>query len=290
VLIALVAALCLPGVACSESIMHFSLPATQGYAMQVRTEGDSAEVSLWKKTDERRVEVTYFVPDAVGPGVIDADLGPLGAIHLRFVPSGETRVLHLQRGPAPPGCRVPRRLRLLLGSFEGSVSFRGEMGFAAAEASRASGSIGPSARRRCRWERSALRRAGAPGANVERVWLKSDAVLFARDASSGGETSMTWLGAWTTARGVRYAVDRFERLPAGLIARRSATVAGPTGGFSYHGDLAGAVLAPPPPFSGEATYWERRHRLDGDLAVALPGIEPQRLTGPRFEARATTLH
>lgn len=266
--------------------MQFSLPASNGYTLAVRTEGSAAAVSLWRDDGEMRVGSTYFLEGAVGIDAIDADLGPLGALHLRFVPSGMTRTVHLERGRIPPGCRAPRQLRRSLGSFEGTISFHGENGFAAVEATGARGSVGPSPRRRCEVEATPLRRVGAPRLpNVEHVWLVSDAFLFARDPASRGERSMTWFRAWTTGSGVRYAVDRFESLPSGLIAKRSVSVAGPASGFSYRGDLTGARLEPPAPFSGEATYSKRRQLLSGDLAVELPGIEPQSLTGPRFDAR-----
>ncbi len=269
--------------------MQFTLPADHGYTLRVKTEGSVAEISVWRGHDGLRVGATYFVDEAVGSGAIDADLGLLGAIHVRFVPSGKTRTLHLERGRMPLGCRAPHRLRRALGSFEGTIAFRGEHGFAAAEATRARGSVGPSARRRCEGEATRLRRVGAPRLpRVEHVWVKSDAFLFARDPSSRGEMSMTWFLAYTTGTGVRYTVDRFESLPSGLIVRRSATVAGPTTGFSYPGYPRGATLAPPPPFSGEATYSRRHHRLIGDLTIELPGLEPQSLTGSQFDARIST--
>lgn len=101
---------------------------------------------------------------------------------------------------------------------------------------------------------------------------------------------MTWFLAQMTDSGVRYTVDRYESLPSGLVVQRSAKVTGPTTGFSYPRCPRNAKLAPPPPFSGEATYSERRHRLSGDLVVDLPGLEADPLTGPQFEAQISTPH
>ena len=283
--------------------MQFGLPAGDGYTLQVKTEGDLARITVWRANPLARASAatplrapsrglylaaTYHATGAVSGEAIDADLGPLGAIHVRFVPSGRTRTVHLERGEMPPGCRAPHRLLRRLGSFEGSISFHGEGGYATVEATSAPGAVGPSASRRCSGA-ALLRYAGAPPlTKVERIWLKSDASLFARYRSPRGHTNMTWFLASTMADGAHYSVERFERLQSGLFVQRSVSVSGPTTGFSYRPDLVRATLTPPAPFSGEATYSSDGGRLNGDLAVELPGLEPQPLTGSQFEARISS--
>jgi hypothetical protein len=282
--------------------MHFSLPASNGYTLQVKTEGELAKVSLWRSnpvdhaSDPASVSraagfgttlvATYYVSDAASPGAIDADLGALGSIHVNFTPSGQTRTVRLDRRPMPAGCRAPRRLVRRLGRFEGTISFHGEDGFAEVEAVGAAGAAGPSARRLCGSAGAVRSRAGAPDLpGVERVWVLSDVFLFARNPSTREKPNATWFLAWTTGVGVRYLAWRFEVVSPGLAIERTATVAGLKAGFSHSGDLSSATLRPPSPFSGEASFSERSGRLSGDLAVELPGSAPEPLTGRAFEAR-----
>ena len=289
-------------VAGEQTTMLFRLPASNGYTLRVKTEGDLAQVSVLRSGGEGRsasptpsgvhglhASATYYVDEAVAAGAIDADLGALGAIHVRFVPSGEVRTLRLEGGEMHPSCRAPIRLRRSLGTFEGTIAFRGENGFTAVDATQALGMLGPSVPRRCQGLVLA-RRAGAPPLpNVEHVWVKSDAILFSRNVSTRNSSNMTSFQAWTTGEGIRYLVTRFELLPTGISVRRYATVAGPGAGFTYSRDLAQATLQPPEPFSGEATYTRIGRRLRGDLAVDLPGLERVPLAGRPFEARVTAL-
>jgi hypothetical protein len=298
-LLALVAASVLADPA-GASVMQFSLPASNGYRLQVKTEGGQALVSLNRSNPVATATrsgtgfrsgglgtsrvATYFVSDAVSADAIDADLGPLGEIHVQFTPSGRTRVVHLHRGAVPAGCRAPRRLLHRLGSFEGTISFHGENGFASVDATRVSGTTGPSARRHCE-PTGVASRAGAPvPPHVEHVWVLTDTVFSARNPSSRAKPNATWLLAWTTGTGVRYLAQRFEVVRPGLAIQRTVTVAGPKAGFSCSGDLSTATLRPPAPFSGEATYSDRSGRLTGDLAIELPGSGPEPLAGPAFEA------
>jgi len=58
--------------------------------------------------------------------------------------------------------------------------------------------------------------------------------------------------------------------------------------FSYDESLTEAVVSPPAPFGGKGVF---RRKPDagvswaGSLSVALPGVAPISLVGPRFRAR-----
>lgn len=279
----LLAVLLAPAGLASASNMHFSLPASNGYTLKVKTEGTMTLVSLRRGG----LSSTYFVSDSAGPEGIAADLGPLGKIDVRFAPSGATKTVHVPRGEQRrPGCRYPRRLVHALGTFTGTISFHGENGFASVEAAQVPGSIGPSARPRCGGQQAWLRRAPVPEPRrVEHVWVAADTVLSATSHFSAETATFTILLAYASGDDVRYAVDRIESPRPGLMILRSAAVTAPRSTFSYRGDLTSATLQPPAPFSGEATFSARRERLSGDLAVSFPGTSPQPLTGPKFETR-----
>jgi hypothetical protein len=279
----LFAVLLAPASFAGASTMHFGLPASNGYTLHVKAEGTMTVVSLRRGG----LSTTYMVSDSASPEGIAANLGPLGRIDVRFVPSGETRTVHVpRRDPRRYGCRFPSRLVRSLGTFTGTISFHGENGFTSVDATQVRGSVGPSARPRCGDQQQTLRLAAAPERRrVEHVWLASDTVLAAVDRSSREDGLFTILLVYATGDDVRYGVDSIESPRPGLTIRRTATVIAPRSTFSHPGDLASATLRPPAPFSGEASFTARRERLSGDLAVKFPGLPPQPLTGPGFETR-----
>ncbi|HYG96359.1 MAG TPA: hypothetical protein VD741_04550 [Solirubrobacterales bacterium] len=284
----LLAALLVPAGSATASTMQFGLPASNGYTLQVKTERTQTIVSLRRGG----LSSIYYVSESAGPEGIVADLGPLGRIDVRFQPSGETRTVHVERGDHQhPGCRFPRRLVRALGTFTGTISFHGENGFTAVEATQVRGSVGPSSRPRCQGEPAEPWRApAAEPRRVEHIWIVRDAVLAATSRSSDGTSGFTILFAYADGDDVRYAVDRIETPRPGLTVHRTVDVTAPRSTFSYSGDLTAATLRPPAPFSGEATYSARRGRLSGDLVVEFPGVSPQPLTGPGFDPRLDATH
>lgn len=263
--------------------MHFRLPATNGYTFEVKTEGDHAAVTLSRRNP--LLTATYYVNESVSDGTIDADLGALGRIDVSFEPVGEERIIHIsRRSRSIRGCLVPDAVVRQPGAFSGTISFRGEGGYATVEASQAAGSVGPSARPRC--GAIATASSGAPtGLPVERVRTLEDATLISHDSSSADHPIATYFAVLTEGRYARYLVDRVEVPSTGPPVIRSAAIAAPRQSFYYRPDLRAARVQPPPPFSGEAHCWRRHPRLVGDLAVELPGLPPQPLTGPGFETR-----
>jgi hypothetical protein len=257
-------------------VMQFSLAASNGYTLQVKTEGTQSLVSLWRGT--REFATTYHVGDTVEGSAIDADLGPRGRIHVQFQPSG--RLVTVRAGN--PECRLPRRL----GTFTGTISFRGEEDYAAVDAFSAPGSVGPSPRAGCRGAKiSSTSLPRLERRSIERVWTVSDAILMSRSPSSPKPSSSTLLLASAEGRTAQCLAYRIEAAGPKLTISRRAGVTGARSGFTYTQSLGSATIAPPEPFSGAATYSARRHRLSGDLAVEFPGLPPQPLTGPTFEAR-----
>ncbi len=298
--------------AAGEETMGFRLPASNGYTLQVRTEGSQTLISLERSNPtasasatggvqptplrgaDLSLSSTYYVSDSVGPGRIAADLGALGRIDVGFEPSGATRTVAVpgRRGGRCGAGRATRRL----GVFTGTISIHGEGGFAAVEAVRARGSVGPALRRRCTGGRRAARpvyaqraRGASPGAphgptRVERIWT-ARASLLVRRVAAPRTPGLTWFTASRNANSVRFAVERIEVPRGGLTIERRIGVTGSLAAFFYRPDLTSARLRPPAPFRGEATFSSGTGMLQGDLAVDLPGLESLQLTGPDYAAQ-----
>jgi len=263
--------------AAPSPVMQFSLPASGGYTLHVKTEGNQTVVSASRGGS--RLSSTYYVSESAGPGAIDADLGSLGSIDVHFEPSGADKRIEL--------CHGGRHIVHRLGVFTGTISFRGESGYTAAEAAQAPGSVGPSARGLCRGRGKGPVATATTEARrqVERVWTVGDATLMNRNSTSPDADNLTLLLATAEGGIVRYLVDRIELPSPSLTIERQIDVVGPRSGFSYPHDYRTAVLQPPAPFSGKAVFSARRQRLRGDLKVAFPGLAPQSLTDGQFEAR-----
>jgi hypothetical protein len=286
------AALLLPaGSLAAEPTMHLGLPASNGYTLRVKTEGSQAIVSVWRhRPGGPSLSSTYYANNSAGPeeGIV-ADLGAAGKIDLRFTPNGETKTIHIPRGKSRrPGCRYPQRLTRELGTFTGTIAFHGEHGFAAAEAAAVPGSIGPSAKPRCRGETRFVRPApGAPPTpfGPEHVRLLGNAFFAVHSHATRESPGTTYLLVSTEGEKVLYFAARIEVVEEGLAIQRTVEVSAPRSSFSYAGDLSSATLQPPAPFNGTATYSARRELLGGDLAVALPGADPLGLTGRDYDVR-----
>jgi hypothetical protein len=251
-------------------MMQLRVPASNGYTMGVRTEGRLTFVTLWRRYP--RLSSTYSVSGSAGDGTIDADLGALGHVDVRFQPTGETTAAAVPRRPHSPRCSLWRQV----GTFTGTISFRGEGGYAAVDAVSARGTVGPSVRTRCFVPLARDRHRPEPKRrNVERVWVVEDASLENHSPFSTATESATYFAVMAEGPRARYLVDRTETPTPQLSIVRSVDVIASRSSFSFRPDLRRATLRPPAPFSGEATYSAQRNRLGGDLAVDLPGLPPQ---------------
>lgn len=259
-------------------LMRFTLPASNGYTLQVETEGTLTHISVWRGS--REDATTYDVSDSVEGNEIEADLGALGRIEGRFEPSGAWRTVRV----GGSHCRLPRQL----GIFNGTISFRGENDYASVDTTSAAGMSGPSPRSGCRG--ATIGSAHSPPLErraVERVWAVGDAAMISRTSTA---SSSTLLVVYREGRATHCFVSRVEVVEPRLAIFRRAVITGSRSIFSYTHTLRSATLAPPAPFSGEATYSARRHRLIGSLAVQFPGLPPQSLAGTGFETKIVQRH
>lgn len=226
---------------------------------------------------------------------IQAQLGKLGTISLRFRPAGPAKRL----GDRPEGC-VETRTR---GAFVGRLTFRGELGYTAVDTRRARGSVtasrgdcqsfdrGPIARTLPGFHgRGPVRASGAPR-GVGLFANHRDRRYAAHFAcSKGGESDLAPEGARDPNR--RYFEAAVEQHYRGIAILRMASAASDDPAtFTYDEALTSATAAPPPPFSGSAMLARGDRQSEGawtgSLAVDLPGAPATPLAGPAFTADMT---
>ncbi len=198
------------------------------------------------------------------PRLIEAPLGELGRISVRFRPSGRKRVTRLDRHAGPFPCDGGTQIVRALGTFVGTVEFRGEGGYTSVETRRARGSVG----------------TPLPAGCSERPHPSGRAVLHARDREAG-----TRFRAKMTDTGVAFLATRRERLDGGVVVTRRAYAGCPPDSFSSDADLSAARVWPFAPFSGVGRYRAGggRPRWSGNLRATFPGGTIP-LTGPGFRA------
>jgi hypothetical protein len=265
----------------------FNLAGSNGYSLYFRSEkGELTIIASRKRPAQPTISPTgKLVPGNRGgssestymtrgvprdPATISADLGQLGGVSLTFQPSGEKKVTWIDLGSKSEKCVGATKIVRRLGSFVGSVSFRGENGYTEAEAISVPGTVGTSSFRNCT---TVHRRRAGTSAVSRTVAPKAEAFL-----SVGGDTSL--LISRDTEKTRFFALDS-ERLDAGVAVLRTAGAIAPHDSFSFRSDGSRATVSPPPPFSGKATYRDPQGGPPlwaGDLSVEFPGLV-QPLTG-----------
>jgi hypothetical protein len=204
---------------------------------------------------------------------VEARLGRLGAISVAFHPSGEVRIT--KAGPGAGPCPGQVRLVRRLGTFTGSIEFRGEDGYTTVQASSARGSVGTPLPSGC--ASAALLRTGTEAA-------RPGAVLRAVDRSGG----VRFEAATADFFGAYFVATVTEHQRSGLVVMRRAYVGAPPSAFAFDDALASARVKPPAPFLGIGHYAARPGSDDGrwrgGLRVTFPGATIP-LTGPGYRAR-----
>ena len=268
----------------------FSVRASNGFLLDVGSEAGTVVVAA----SERRPPIASFSPGgrprpaddgngaasiyyarATGadPTRVVARLGGLGGIAVRFHPSGRTRVTEL--GASADAC-APARIVRRLGTFTGTIRFRGEDGYTEVEADSAPGSVGTPLPAGC---------AGGGAARTSGLarrapWPDPDsAVLGAVNARAG-----TSFQATTSATGVAFLAIRKERLAGGVVVSRRAYAGAPPSTFTFDRALTSARVKPPAPFSGIGRYLTRPGggaSWSGNLRATFPGVNLP-MTGPGF--------
>lgn len=247
----------------------FRLEASNGYLLHALSyDGDPQEdedgllLFLLRRNDA----VVYSVDEGVEvtETTISADLGPIGAVDVRSVPSGppqEQRICGSQPVTFQPGF------------YEGPVDIEGEEGFTEVHATRAPGDTRFLLRRLfCSGDVSVGVGGRAPGArlSVERRWSQGRLSFEARKNSP--------------TRPSRFSASINERRGKLDIYRGLDSTAG-SGAFVFDVPGRRAYLDPPAPFEGTARFSVRAGmgpgRLRGSLSVDFPGRSNVALRGSR---------
>lgn len=256
----------------------FSLRATNGYLIYISAGRHQLTMTVaeGKPRPNHVVETTYSAPGAASPKGVEANLGALGEILLRFVPSG--KVITKRRPKPPKGCKAPRTIVRREGAFVGVIRFEGETGYTAVEATEVDGSIGTPENVLC------VTFSSGSGKGKRRHHRRAPSPPYL-----GATTAHNALGFAVTATGrhdgrVGFVASSTEK--NGLISiSRWASVAAAPSDFEFDSRLTTAIVTPPPPFSGTATFRRRQKRpplWTGSLAVSFPGAPNTPLTGSNF--------
>ncbi len=260
------------------SLVFGALPGGHGYRIHF---------SEWERQGRRRFKavargrgaiVTYQVPVGSAPTEgIAANLGRRGRFDLHLRRTGKPRRLRFGKGcEGEPG-------RWWRGYLVGSARFRGERGYAEAQARRIPVVVESWKAFRCHYAGGEQHRGRVRRAQVyaHRGPLGFGAVLATRHSAPADERAI--FRAWTSERAGRMRIYREVTAPA------------PESTFAFPGGpkLPEVVtVAPPKPFAGSATFArtpESTFTWTGDLSVEFPGLGPVRLAGPRFAAGVCAL-
>lgn len=266
----------------ATSSAAFTVRGSNGFTIDVGSQGGTVTVAA----SERRPPMSSFSPagtprpadtsngassvyyareSSAGPGEVVAPLGGLGRISVSFHPSGERRVTVLHRGH----CSRPTRIVRRLGTFSGTIEFKGENGYTSVVATRARGSVGTPLP------------AGCASASASSWPPPGAAVLRAANRRVG-----TSFRATTTASGVAFVAVLEEHLGDGVVVSRRAYAGAPPSAFSFDRALTAARVKPPAPFSGVARFDSGDDRRgatwEGSLRATFPGASVP-MTGPGFK-------
>lgn len=234
----------------------FNLEGENGYRIVVLASSERADgrgdVALI--VFRRSATVVYGAPATVTPTRFDADLGELGRIALDVVPTGARKTLRPRCGGDP--------VTLEPDSYRGSFEFRGEEGFTAATATRipefSRFSVDFGCGGRVTGEAGG---PGLPGARLRALAGRGHrrTVLQVNQNRPGARP---FFEAEVAEKRGRIEINRY------LSGRTRADA------FDFDPLLRTATFAPPPPFSGRATF--RRDatpgkRWSGSLEADFPG-------------------
>ena len=258
------------------------LKASNGLHASLENSQDGTVTLELKKKDQ---VVTYAVPGHATEAGLKVRFGKLGRIDVAFTPTKT-----LSSTEPGEGCTgAPRTLRE--GVYSGTIDFTGERGFTRIEGPRASGSMSvispwecpeaeatdPFADALLRSRATASRAGAGNGESVELVGgSRSCSCDFAAGLDAGrGGTRSVFLG------------DVHEERE-GMKILRSTEVRGSSAAFRFDRVRGTAVLRPPGPLSGKATYKPRPHGpgvWQSTIRIPILGADPIDTGARGFVAR-----
>jgi hypothetical protein len=296
-----VAAFALPGAAVAKPSYRkvpastgvlFTLHGNDGYKIDVVGSGGEIFAQASKALghdDKTAVDYTLNGPDAVDGSRVDIRLPGVAHFDARFV---TRKVGHKTAEPAE--CK-PTVTTVEHGYLVGSLVFRGELGFTTAHAAKVAATIDRVPSRECR--KPSTPRHAQPTSEPEAA-EELEPGLRAVEVIAGDRRGAinlvadrveTTEGEPASAKSI-LVVTATRRSRGMQVSHVLIDYAKPASSVSVSAPGATpqeATLAPPPPFSGSATFQleePTKASWSGDLAVELPGLGDVSLTGPRFFA------
>src|SRR5436853_751528 len=249
----------------------FRLQGTHGYEVQVL--GTSKSIfehgAVYVYVTSRNAAVIYIAPANVTGTTIDADLGPLGRISVAFQPEGEPETIRSNCAGGGGSVDVQP------GSWIGTVDLTGEEGFTHAEASSVKASASPFLHLVC----------GGVGIGEATGKGIPGARLIAR-APMEKESRFLQVNQNRPGGPVRVEASTVEQ-PHRLGVSREVVYRYRGNSFDFDAKLRSAVLAPPAPFSGLATFHrdaKPRNQWSGSLLLDFPGRANVPMAGGHFKA------
>lgn len=252
----------------AERFSRLTAKGTHGFRVTIERHAGRVELTA----SNGSAAAIYIVRSSKMPtDEIQATFPGLGRVSVSFHPSGQA-----QRGLAVCRGRAPLRQN---GVFRGVIRFEGERGFTRINVDNARGFTYRSFKEVCEG------RGGTESETPPSYWLMENArshgrvVVFAAMESVDG---------WGLGSSATFFASQRER-QHGMLSVRVASAQADDDAFELSGPPLrpdSVILAPPPPFSGTASFqvfppgglakWE------GTLAVELPGVGDVPLTGPQF--------
>jgi hypothetical protein len=280
---------------------ELSLRGTDGYKLKVTLTnrhrlGVQAIATDFAHRTIKTVAYGLPVHQRRGTDDINARIGSLGRIDMRFVPERTKKAR-----PGSTRC-AGGELTTEIGHYVGSISFHGEGGYTRVQADRAAGTIKTESVGKCPppkrvkamekeeaetvgklEEEEAAKRNEEEGLTQVEAKARGGKVVFTAariDVAAGGRKGSS---ANFVAVGQRQRGPIREVSLVGLLAAKASTFEVP----DLQNPTAEAILSPPSPFSGSATFHAESPQpgnWTGDLKVELPGFGPVPLTGAGVKA------
>jgi hypothetical protein len=253
---------------------EFTLPASNGYRLQVTETGDR-QIYLTAKNGDSSVVYGVRGRKTEQDG-IEAKLPGVGRISMRFEQVGRT-----EHTPPTDNCKGDGS-DSERGVFRGTIVFNGEKGFTRARAHRVSGTIYDSAKEICKREKEGKGGHGFHSAFLAAVAPRGRGLLSFFAAKFSSDLA---LAPEQTA----YSASLFQLKGPMSVSRTVARVA--SGDSFTLGEPSQrpttASVTPPSPFSGVANFQLESNSTaswTGPLSVDLPGFGPVGFAGPKFSA------
>jgi hypothetical protein len=252
----------------------FQLKGTHGFSMFVLAvskpqfkQGEA--IVVVSKHDEAAL---YLSAAKVEPTSIEADLGSVGEIAVQFEPSSPPERVNAS-------CKRGGSVTFEPGAWVGTIDFVGEEGFTEVHRERVKAEVSP------------FVEAGCGGRSIGET-MGSDVLGARLVARSASKQNALFLQANRNRRGGRvYLEASIEERRSGLTVSREVAGYYPPGAFQFSPSLQSAILDPPAPFGGHATFHRNAkpaNRLTGNLSIDFPGRADVPLAGGRF--KATLVH